>query len=348
MISHFIVQTTRLTKLRRVVFLWIGLISASMFGQQLYFDQFSVSEGLAQSTVYKIIQDRNDIFWIGTGAGVSRFDGVEFINYSTENGLADNGVRSICEDRHGNIWFGHTGGGISRFNGIDFKIFKELGEFLDSDITSILEDSAGHLWITTDGSGVIELLNPQASPEQLDMLQYKGHELSDRVFGGHIDKNGMLYFVTDPNVKVYNRDSSRFDNYLIKGIPQYYATTCILVDRRGNTWVGKYNGGLYRYDPKKDDSDMFDLVKTGLASNWVSTLFEDNQGNIWAGTWEGGIARISPDDRVVQFGNQNGLAGMKIWSIIQDREGNILIGTHENGLLSVENHSLKRYAPPVE
>ncbi|MCK5137197.1 MAG: SpoIIE family protein phosphatase [Bacteroidales bacterium] len=331
MIPHFIDRTIRFARHRRVVFLWIGLMSVSMFGQQLYFDQFSVSAGLAQSTVYKIIQDRNDIFWMGTQVGVSSFDGVEFTNYSSEDGLADNGVRAICEDRLGNIWFGHTGGGISRFDGIRFEALKNSNEFLNSNVTAILEDSIGHLWFTTDGSGVIELLNPQASLEQLDLCQYKGHELSDRVFGGHVDNNGMLYFVTDPNVKFYNSDSSRFDNFLLSGIPQYYATTCIMVDKRGNIWFGKYNGGLYRYDPKKDDSDMFDLVKAGLASNWVSTLFEDNQGNIWAGTWEGGLARISPDDQVDLFSNQNGLMGMKIWSIIQDREGNILIGTHENG-----------------
>ena len=332
MISQFIVQTIRFARRRRVVFLWIGLLSLSTYGQQLFFDQFSVAADLAQSTVYKIIQDKNDIFWIGTGAGVSRFDGVEFTNYSSENGLADNGVRSICEDRNGNIWFGHTGGGITRFNGVGFEIINDLVEFLDSDITSILEDPAGHLWITTDGSGVINLLNPEAPHEEMEIKHFLGRELSDRVFGSYIDSKDRLYFITDINVKFYNSDNARFDNMQFHGIPQYYITTCILVDSQDRIWIGKYNGGLYRYDPEQDDTEMFDLVKAGLKSNWVSTLFEDNQGYLWAGTYGGGIARISPDNKMDLFSNQNGLAGMKIWSIIQDREGNILIGTHENGL----------------
>ena len=89
--------------------LWICLGSQIVYGQQFYFDQFSVSDGLAQSTVFKIIQDRNDVYWIGTRAGVTRFDGTDFINYAAADGLAENGVRAICEDGEGQIWFGHTG-----------------------------------------------------------------------------------------------------------------------------------------------------------------------------------------------------------------------------------------------
>ena len=88
---------------RRAVILWICLGSLSIYGQQFYFDQFTVSDGLAQSTVYKIIQDRNDIYWVGTQAGVTRFNGVNFINYTAADGLAENGVRAICEDQYGQI-----------------------------------------------------------------------------------------------------------------------------------------------------------------------------------------------------------------------------------------------------
>ncbi len=332
MIFHVIDQTIRLIRYRRMVFLWIGLLSISSFGQQLYFDQFSVSEGLTQSTVYKVIQDQNDIFWIGTDAGVSKFDGLEFTNLSAEDGLAANGVRAICEDGHGNIWFGHAGGGVSRFNGHRFEILGMKEITLNSNVTSILRDSTGHLWLTTFGSGVIEIMNPQAPLDKLEMRQYSGHELSDRVVGGFVEGTGRIYFVADINVKYYLQDSSRFDNLQMNGIPKYYVTTSILVDGRGNIWFGKHNGGLYRYDPDQDDAEMYDLIKSGLSSNWVSTLFEDREGNIWAGTWGGGMIRINNENQVSLFNDNNGLPGLKIWDIMQDREGNILVGTQEHGL----------------
>ena len=80
---------------RRALLLCFGLLSLTIYGQQFYFDQFTVSDGLAQSTIYDVIQDRNDVYWLGTQAGVARFDGMKFQNYSTANGLAENGVRAI-------------------------------------------------------------------------------------------------------------------------------------------------------------------------------------------------------------------------------------------------------------
>jgi ligand-binding sensor domain-containing protein/serine phosphatase RsbU (regulator of sigma subunit) len=325
-------RAIRLPLRGRVAFFVMVLLSFHLQGQQLFFKQFSVSEGLAQSTVFKVIQDSEDIYWLGTQAGVSSFDGTRFSNFSSGNGLAENGVRAICEDRNASVWFGHTGGGVSRYRGKKFEEIESMDSLINSNVTSIVEDSAGHIWITTQASGVIEILNPGAEKRNLAFRKYKGSEISDRVFGGYVDPHGGLYFVADPNVKVYNSDSARFDNLIMNGIPQYYATTCILADHRGNFWFGKYNGGLYRYDPETDQSSMFDLIKAGLTSNWVSTLFEDNLGNIWAGTWGGGMVRINSEYEVELFSSRNGLPGMKIWTIMQDREENILIGTHENGL----------------
>jgi len=332
MFKQWFAGTIRLPKGGRIVVLGLVMLSGPLLGQQLYFKQFSVSEGLAQSTVFKVIQDRNDVYWLGTQAGVSSFDGKDLPIFSTGNGLAENGVRAICEDRSGNIWFGHTGGGVSRYAGDRFEVISSMDSLINSNVTSVVEDSAGHVWITTQSSGVIELMNPEDAVDNLRMRHYEGSEISDRVFGGYVDHSGDLYFVADPNVKVYNRDSVKFDNVIMNGIPQYYATTCILVDHQGQYWFGKYNGGLYRYDPETDQSHMVDLIEAGLASNWVSALFEDNRGNIWVGTWGGGMLRIDGAGDIDLFSTRNGLPGQKIWTILQDREENILIGTQENGL----------------
>jgi ligand-binding sensor domain-containing protein/serine phosphatase RsbU (regulator of sigma subunit) len=332
MIQRRIEGTIRLPAWGRIVFFGLAMISLQLQGQQLFFKQFSVSEGLAQSTVFKVIQDRNDIYWLGTQAGVSRFDGSGFKNYSSGDGLAENGVRAICEDRKGSIWFGHTGGGITRYNGERFEALKNLENMINSDVTSIVEDSAGHIWISTLASGVIELMNPDEESTSLVTRQYTGSEISDRVFSGYVDQTGELYFVADPNVKVYNRDSARFDNLRMNGIPRYFATTCILEDHRGHFWFGMHNGGLFRYDPGSDHSRMYDLIEAGLTSNWVSTLFEDREDNLWVGTWGGGMVRINSKDQLELFNSDNGLPGSKIWCIMQDREENIVIGTQENGL----------------
>ncbi|MEN8157260.1 MAG: two-component regulator propeller domain-containing protein [Bacteroidota bacterium] len=316
----------------RIVLLGLFMLSIQLQGQQRFFKQFSVSEGLAQSTVYKVIQDRNDLYWLGTDAGVSSFDGTSFTNYSSGDGLSENGVRAICEEPGGDIWFGHTLGGVSRYNGKGFEVLHSLDSLINSTVTYMVVDSTGHLWIATETSGVIEILNSSAAEESLDIRSYVGEDQSDRVFSGFVDYSGGLYFVADPHLKVYDRESGTFHNVTMSGIPAYHATTCFLVDRRGYSWFGKYHGGLYWHEPRRDTAFMVDLVKEGLSSNWVSTLFEDSEGSIWAGTWGGGMLRITRNGDVDFFRTENGLPGMKIWTIMEDREGNILIGTHDHGL----------------
>lgn len=317
---------------RKALILWICLGSLPVSGQKFYFDQFSVSDGLAQSTVYQMIQDRNDVYWFGTRAGVARFDGTSFLNYSASDGLAENGVRAICEDRNGLIWFGHTGGGISVYDGSTFANISSPAKLNNSTITSILMDTAYNLWFTTEGAGVLLLSNPGASPDQIQFEQFSGSELSDQLYGHHLDQDGRVYFVSDLGVKYYNQDSSRYVHLQVKDVPNVYQTTSILIDSKGRTWIGKYHGGLYRYNPDTDSTIMFDLVKAGLKSNWVSALLEDGHGNIWAGTFEGGVVRIGTDNSLAIYNNQNGFAGLKIWSMLEDHEGNILFGTNDNGV----------------
>ncbi|HMT68357.1 MAG TPA: hypothetical protein PKE28_12235, partial [Bacteroidales bacterium] len=45
-------------------------------GQTFYFEQYGSKEGLSASKVYTIIQDANEFIWLGTGSGLTRFDGL--------------------------------------------------------------------------------------------------------------------------------------------------------------------------------------------------------------------------------------------------------------------------------
>jgi hypothetical protein len=99
----------------KALFIFLLLMqSGFLSAQSFFFDNYSVKEGLGQSTVYDIVQDSRGYLWIGTNVGVSYFDGIRFRNYTYENGLANDAVQRIVEDKWGNIWFGHKGGAISR------------------------------------------------------------------------------------------------------------------------------------------------------------------------------------------------------------------------------------------
>ena len=317
----------------------LSLLTIQLFGQQYHFDNYSVKEGLAQSSVYTIEQDSKGFLWLGTASGLSRFNGNEFVNYSTENGLADGAVKVIHIDSLGVIWLGHVDGGVSRVSNGEINVVLSMS----ADITSFQEDDKGNLWVASFGEGVIKIENPyEKDKEKLKFKQYKGQEgLSDVVFQIKQLKNGNIYFVTDVGVKHYNYQKNTFKFYRVPNMPTYFQITYMFESFDGDQWFGSYNGGLYQYKKKSGHLKIYD-IRDGLASNWISTINDDQKGNVWVGTWGGGLTMIK-DSKVLTINKSNGLKDEHIRCIKEDKEGNILFGTKETGLLVYKGSQFVSY-----
>lgn len=327
-------KTHRIIRLfwRRIIFI-LGLLfaSTSTFAQSYFFDNYGVADGLAQSTVFNILQDKNHNIWIGTRAGLSRFDGKSFSNYSIGNGLAANGVKIIFEDNSHRLWLGHAGGGISIYENNQFTIYAQPNEIFNSDITAITTDSTGTLWISSELSGAIRITRPSNSLKTSEFEHFLGSKLSDRIFGAYTLKNGQTIFITDAFLKTYNKNQGKFENYELKKMPRFFQITSMYEDKKGHIWIGTFHGGLYEYNPTNQEFKFYDYIRDGIGSNWITVITEDTRGNIIVGTWGGGLTKIE-SDRIINFNQTNGLLDNKIRQVFTDAEGNVLIGTNEHGL----------------
>jgi len=316
----------------RIFFLWLWLFPCGrLTGQTYYFDWYGVEQGLSSSKVYCIIQDRNDYIWLGTEAGVSKFDGVTFTNLSSENGLAEGGVFTLFEDSAGILWFGHLDGGISRMVNDRYEIITLSGAEVKGDITGFMQDHMGRLWISTSNSGVFRIDNPSAESGALGYLQFRGRQgLSDQVFHMTRTRDNKLYFLTDVGIRVVEPADSAFRNLDLDKLTHYWMKITMFEDSRGDLWFGTYNGGLYRWIPSKGEMKIYDK-RDGLAKNWISCITENRQGQVWVGTWGGGIT-VFDGDRMKTYDMTNGLHDNLIKCIREDREGNMLIATYDHGL----------------
>src|SRR5215203_5153115 len=72
--------------------------------QDYSYTHYDINQGLAGSTVFCMLQDKQGFLWFGTETGVSRFDGTHFKNFSTYDGLPDNQVLTMFEDSKGRVW----------------------------------------------------------------------------------------------------------------------------------------------------------------------------------------------------------------------------------------------------
>ncbi len=87
-----------------------------MQAQHLNIRNYNIEDGLVQSQVHAIVQDDDGYLWFGTGEGLSKFDGKEFINYNRNDGIAANFIESGFKDHEGNLLFVHFSGIVTKYN----------------------------------------------------------------------------------------------------------------------------------------------------------------------------------------------------------------------------------------
>ncbi|MEO1653102.1 MAG: two-component regulator propeller domain-containing protein, partial [Bacteroidota bacterium] len=120
------------------------------------FRHLDLQDGLLDNTVFSILQDQEGFLWFGTGSGLQRYDGYEFVNFKydpkkNEQGLQNNMIRHLMEASDGTIWIGTEGGGVARYK--DGKLLAPLLQDKDglssNSVETIIEDSLGGIWIGT-------------------------------------------------------------------------------------------------------------------------------------------------------------------------------------------------------
>lgn len=114
----------------RVLFLLLlTLLWVPAFAQEYHYSlrNYRAVDGLPQSQVTALVEDKNGYLWLGTeGGGLARFDGRNFKVYTTIDGMQSNFIRYLMLDSHDNLWIMHPRG-ISRFNGGEFRKFEQPG-----------------------------------------------------------------------------------------------------------------------------------------------------------------------------------------------------------------------------
>ncbi len=122
------------------------------------FRNYTINDGLSQSSVTTILQDDLNALWIGTQDGLNRFDGKTFEIFISDetDGLENEFIICSVKDQKGDLWFG-TGKGLVHYNlhTEQFKTYK-TSDGVGLHIISIAQDSKGSLWISTAESGLFK------------------------------------------------------------------------------------------------------------------------------------------------------------------------------------------------
>ena len=166
--------------------IWAGTWGGGLFAQKD--DAFDFVRGLEDFRVpIPALLFLGDELWIGTTAGVLRYQNGKLERFNEFAGQPFGDVRGIAQDKSGALWFGTAGGGLVRRENGKFRRFKK-SDGLSSDFIECLHFADdGALWIGTFGGGLNRFEDGKFS------IINREQGLPNSVIG-HIESDGRGFF----------------------------------------------------------------------------------------------------------------------------------------------------------
>jgi PAS domain S-box-containing protein len=312
--------------------IWIASITGGLTWCQPGVRSYSItsSNGLAHSSIWCIIEDKERNIWAGGSlAGLNRLKVRQFVTVGMTDGLPDNIVRSVTESSPGEIMVGTHGGGSVRIkNGKVTGIGPTSAHAQNRYSWSLLRDKSGRLWTGTYNGGLlVEENGIQRSFPLPPALGLIIHSLME-------DSHGRLWFGAFSGVGVIQSNTlvACSTNTILADL----SVTALAEDRRsGAIYVGTRTHGVFRLE----GGDFTRIASvSGIPANRISSLTVDSDGNLWVGMFDHGLACVS-NDTVTLLGRQQGLPADTVGSMLEDGLGWYWLGS-SLGILRVSHKEL--------
>jgi PAS domain S-box-containing protein len=309
----------------------------------LSFTHLTTYDGLSQSYVNAILQDRRGFMWFGTRDGLNRYDGNDFVVYkhnpSDPGSLSANYVENLMEDDQGYLWVATFSGGVDRFDPTTerfthYRHDPNNPNSIGSDwVERIARDSRGYLWFGTGDSGLDKF-----DPATATFTHYLKD--SDGRFVGEItdviaDSHGESWFVGERGLFHLSPQTGQITRPPVTiGLAADY----VYEDRAGNLWMLAYSPtvGLVKDDRQAERLTKYP-VGAGAVGVACSNLLANGQTGLWVPSSQG---LYYFDRRAERFTyrfqheetNRDSLNDNTVVSVYEDRGGLLWVGTENGGL----------------
>jgi ligand-binding sensor domain-containing protein len=294
---------------------------------------------VGQRNVKTILPDGH-ILWVGTSAGVVRYDTVndDYRLFDTRTGLLANGVFHLSK-MQGRLAVGTYGGGLSLLNDAQdgWKTYNIPDGLGDGFIYDALELEDGDIWIATwSGANRVRggKLDDRGAWDLYTVANTNGALPNDWVYALRPGKNGEVWFATEGGLARFKDET--WSNWLhADGLGAPYETV------REQTEFDMDPSEYSKHHARQKVEMGLEAVDIAYNPNYIVALEVDHDGVVWCGTWGGGLSRFDGESWRT-YTVADGLPGNHVFSLHVDPDGELWVGTN-NGLGHFDNGVFVRY-----
>lgn len=319
--------------------------SAQSQHKSIKFDKYTIEEGLSQSSVKAIIQDKYGIIWIATMDGLNAFDGYKFTVFKNEpnnpQSIPNNYIHCLVEGPNGNLWFG-TNRGIGVINPETYEIIRinrdEFPGLKGYIFTHLAFDAAGNLWANSEKNG-LNIINLSSKNVELVASIGGSKDISaiysdqkKRIWAG--TQSGNVYVAESPYQAFSAMDNQVLKGYNAPKINQFF-------DRGDGRLLVSTERGAYSIEDKK----LIPLSLHPILYNVpINAAHYYDKEKVWVGTLVDGLFFIDyTEDKPKVYHYQNNpyddrsLIDNNVTALYEDNEGIVWVGT-EKGLAKFDKY----------
>jgi signal transduction histidine kinase/ligand-binding sensor domain-containing protein len=284
---------------------------------------WAMESGLPQNTVQALAQTRDGFVWVGTEAGLARFDGVNFevFDRNSTPALPGNAIRCLLAGADGSLWIG-TSEGLAVWKDGAVRVFTTSDGLPGNSVNALSLDARGVVIVTTENgvAGIADDRVVPVTPEKPEPIAPQGIP----IFSAQLaDGSRALATASAVTLMLPGKNASLSVGKELPGS----RIQVLIADREGALWIGT-NGGLARWN-----AGTVELLPAtdALAAASVLALMEDREGDVWAGTETDGL-HILREQRFRIVDARTGLSSDATTAVVEDGAGTLWVGTAENGL----------------
>ena len=285
-----------------------------------------VQDGYLPGPPEAITQTANGYLWIGTHAGLVRFDGVRFVPWASAKGekLPSDQIHYLLGTSDGSLWIG-TAGGLARWKDGILTTYKNL----PNSIWGIVEDHEGNIWIARWDSG--DGRGPLCRIRDSDVHCFGRSDGIPLPTATELalDASGNFWISGNEGLCKWKPGSSAV--YFHQELAQrgyLMGVDALSVLDESHVWIGlqQPDGNLQLEELNRGKWTARPLHNARGPSPSTNRIFRDQEGALWIGTASDGIYRIF-GDKTDHFSNGDGLSSDSVARFFEDREGTLWVAT---------------------